>query len=271
MKRLVVVLLCGLGAANIAARQPTPAFEVVSVKPNGAFDQAGIISAPTGSQFRVQNVVLRQIINYAYNLREIELVNAPGWTSAESFDITGTYPATTKPTLEIARLMLQRVLADRFQLRAHRESRELPIYRLVKAREDGRLGPNLTPSDVDCVKWLADKKPQIIGTPPIGPGGARLACAMVTQRNYIMGSTKTMRELALGLEGIVERRVVDATGLTGNFDITVQWTPGLNTVAAGDAISVFTALQDQLGLKLESARGPVDVLVVDSVQRPTPD
>lgn len=175
--------------------------------------------------------------------------------------------------------MVKAALAQRFELRTQRETRELPIYRLVKARQDSRLGPNLVPSDVDCAQWIADKKPQFIGNPPIGPNGAKPACLIVTNRTFVVAGTKPIREMALGLEGVVGRRVVDATGLTGNFDITLQWTPtpGLDAQPAGtptvtdDGASLFTAIEEQLGLKLESARGPVDVLVVDDVRRPTAD
>lgn len=280
MRRVLIigVLYALAGVVGIAQQPTSPAFEVVSINPNTALDRSGMISSPVGTQFRVSNIALRMIILYAYNLRDLDLVDAPGWTSAEQFDITATYPATASHTLEEARLMMQRVLSERFGLRVHRETRELPIYRLVKAREDGRLGPNLVPSDVDCVKWLADKKSQIIGTPPIGPGGARPACLMVPGRTYVLAGTKPVSDLARALESIVGRNVFDASGITGNFDMTLQWTatPGLDGQPSAvanntDTVSLFTALQEQLGLKLEPARGPGEVLVIDSVQRPTPN
>jgi uncharacterized protein (TIGR03435 family) len=262
-----------------AAQDSALAFEVVSVKPNTGLNGGGMISSPRSGQFRVVNVSLRAIINYAYNLRDIELVGGPGWPSTERYDITATYPADASHTVDEVRGMLKRVLADRFGLCVRRETRELPIYRLLKARDDGRLGPGLTASDVDCAKWIADKKPQLIGTPPIGPNGARPACLFVTNRNFIMAGTKPLRDLALGLESIVGRPVVDATGLAGNFDILVQWSPvpGLDgrpntpVPVSGDDVSVFTALQEQLGVKLESSRGPVDVMVIDAVRRPAAD
>ena len=281
MRRVMpaIVVLCVLSVAALA-QQPTssPAFQVISIKPNTALDRGGMISSPAGTQFRVSNIALRMIITYAYNLRDMELVDAPGWIASERFDVTATYPATAAHTVEEARLMMQRLLAERFGLRVHRETRELPIYRLVKARDDGKLGPRLVPSDVDCVKWLADKKPQIIGTPPIGPTGARPACMFVTQRNFIVAGTRTVAELARGLESVVARPVVDATGLSGNYNIELLWTPtpGLDVqpaagAAGDDTVSLFTALQEQLGLKLEPSRGPVTVVVVDSVERPTPN
>jgi uncharacterized protein (TIGR03435 family) len=262
---------------SLTAQQSPPRFEVVSIKPNTGLGGNRMI-AVTGSQFRVVGLPLKTVINYAYDLRDIELVDAPTWTTSENFDITATYPAGVAPTPDERRSMLQRVLAERFGLRVHRETRELPIYRLVKARDDGKLGPSLSASDVDCAKWLAEKKPQIIGTPPIGPGGAKPACMIVTNRNFVMAGTKPIGDLALGLESTVQRRVVDATGLSGNFDIVLHWTPtpGLDVqpnapTATNDALSVFTAIQEQLGLKLEPSRGPAEVLVIDAVDRPTPD
>ena len=257
----------------MGAQQPT--FDVVSIRPNNALDRSGMISSPAAGQFHISNLPARAIVNYAYDLRDLELVDAPEWTRTERFDLAATYAGNAPRTSDEVHRMLQAALADRFQLRVHRETRELPIYRLTKAREDGRLGPQLQSSDVDCAQWLADKKPQFIGTPPIGPTGARPACLMVAQRAFIVAGTKPLPQLALALESIVGRRVVDATGLPGNFDLVLQWTPtpgldGTSTAASSDdTLSVFTALQEQLGLKLEPARGPVDVLVVDHIERPT--
>jgi uncharacterized protein (TIGR03435 family) len=270
------LLLAVLASSSVPLLSQTLQFEAVSVKPNKAIDGGGMISPPTGSQLRVINVPLRTIINYSYNRRALQVVDAPEWTTSERFDITATYPMGASHTVEEARAMLQNVLARRFGLRVHSDTRELPIYRLMLARQDRRLGPNLTASDVDCVKYLADKNPQIIGTPPVGPGGARPACMMVQNRTYIMAGTRSMQELALALESVAGRRIVDDTQLSGNFDINVQWTltPGLDIQTIGSdtaagTLSLFTALQEQLGLKLEPSRGRVEVLVVDHVERPT--
>jgi uncharacterized protein (TIGR03435 family) len=258
------------------ATAASPAFEVVSVKPNEVVGESGVITGPAASPFRVVNVTLHAIIRYAYDLRDSQLLDSPDWTRAERFDITATYPTTATRSADGARLMLQRALAERFGLRVRRERRELPVYRLVTARGDGRLGRLLVRSDVDCVQWLADKKSQFIGTPPIRPGGARPACLIVAQRNYIVAGTKPVADLARALESIVSRPVIDATGLAGNFDIELQWTsaPGLDpgsTTSSDSDVTVFTALQEQLGLKLEPGRAPVDTLVVESVSRPTPN
>jgi uncharacterized protein (TIGR03435 family) len=283
MNRLLLVASCAvvLGSAPHPAPAQSPVgaeFEVVSVKPNTSIGEGGFITGFGNPQFRVRNISLRAIIIYAYDLRDVQLVDAPEWTRSARFDISATYPQGADPQTQM-RPMLQRVLAERFNLRVRRETRELPMYRLVMARQDRKLGPNLVPSDVDCAKWLAENRPQIIGTPPIGPAGARPACMTVTQRNFILAGTKPMADLARSLESIVARSVVDATALSGNFNIDLEWTPSAGLDAAGNTsaaardsgLSVFTALQEQLGLKLEPARGPVDALVVESVERPAPD
>jgi uncharacterized protein (TIGR03435 family) len=279
MKAIVMTLLAAAVTSAVAAQSPLPKFEVVSVRENKSVGQGGSMSAFTGSQFTAINFPLRAIILAAFELRDVQLVNAPDWVRTARFDISAKFPEGTYSLAE-RRLIVQRMLEDRFQLRARRDTRELPVYRLVMARDDRRLGPKLTPSDIDCVKFFAEKRSQIIGQGPIGPGGARPGCMMVTQRNYILAGTRSMAELARGLESVTARPVTDSTGLIGNFDIDLQWIPepGVDAPFQGPEIfapaasgSIFTALQEQLGLKLESSRGPMHVLVMESVSRPTPD
>ena len=268
---LVLMLL----AAQAPAR---PAFEVVSVRPNPSATTAGQLSSFNGRQFVATNIPLRMIVLAAYDLRDVELVGLPDWTATARFDITATFPEGTY-SLEQRRQMTQDMLADRFKLVTRREMQERPIYRLVLARADGRLGPRLTGTDVDCQQWFAEKKSQIIGTPPVGLGGARLACAMSVDRNYIQGHTRTMADLVRSLERAVGRVVVDGTGLTGTFDMELEWTPaaGVDPQArdtsplADSGVSIFTAIQEQLGLRLEAGRAPVPVLLVTSIERPTPN
>lgn len=280
MPRLVLAAMWGLLVVNSAAAQEPGAlrFEVASVRENGSVGQGGAMSALTGSQFTTTNISLRMIILSAYEIREVQLLDAPEWTRSARFDIAAKFPDGSYTPAE-RRLILQNLLAEHFGLVAHRDTRELPVFKLVMAREDRRLGPKLVPSDVDCVKWLAEGRSQIIGQSPIGPAGARPACMMVAQRNYILAGTRSMAQLARALEGRVGRPVVDATGLGGNFDIDLQWMPdpgvdaiqGPEITAPAASGSIFTALQEQLGLKLESARGPVEVLVVESVRRTIQD
>lgn len=273
----LAVSLVTSAALQAAQAPPAPTFEVVSVKRNTSVDQAGRISGPTPGQFRIVNIPLRLILLNAFDLRDHQLIGAPDWTWDERFDITATYPAGADPAQY--RPMLQRALTDRFGLVTRRERRELPAYRLVVARPDGRLGPQLTPSNVDCVAWLAEKRPQIGAGGPsrVAPGGVRPACMMLGQRTFITGGTRTIAQLALSLQSMVQRPVVDETGLAGTFDIDLQWTSGPSVDAravdasADSGPSIFTAVEEQLGLKLEPTRAPFDVVVVDAISRPTPD
>jgi uncharacterized protein (TIGR03435 family) len=275
MRTFTTTVAVMLFAATHAAAQ-APRFEVASVRPNASIDPGGSMSGLTGSQFTAINVPLRLVLLSAFELRDVQVLGAPEWLATARFDIVAKFPEGTQPLAE-RRQMLQNLLVDRFQLLMHRESREIPVYRLVTAREDKRLGPKLVPSDVDCARWLADKKSQIIGQGPIGPGGARPACLMTGQRNYILGGTRSMAQLARSLEFVVARPVVDETGLAGNFDIDLQWAPApgvdlqepVVSAVADNGGSLFTALQEQLGLKLEPGRAPVDILLVESVTRPT--
>jgi uncharacterized protein (TIGR03435 family) len=270
VRKTIAILLLVAWLAVVRAQEPPAGFEVVSIKANTALNQPGMVMSPRNGQFRIVNLPLRSIVIYVFDLRETELSTIPDWTRTARFDITATYPASGPRSADDARRMLRSALEDRFQLRVHRESRDVPIYRLVKARSDGRLGPKLSRSAVDCEQWTADKKPPFIGTPPIGPKGARPACLLVAQRAFIVAGTKPITELAVALESIVNRQVVDATELPGNFDLTLEWTPDLDAATAiDDRLSVFTALKEQLGLKLEPAHGTVDVLIVDNIARPT--
>jgi uncharacterized protein (TIGR03435 family) len=173
--------------------------------------------------------------------------------------------------------MVRTLLADRFKLTVHDEVRDLPVYALVTARSDGRPGPQLRRVEVDCAALYDD------GPRPATPGPGKDACGafrgLGTSR--ITGHAVTMLMLAnLVVRGSVGRMVLDRTGLSGAFDLDLEWTPERTALSAdaspgappaSEGPSIFTALQEQLGLKLDSRRGPVDVLVIDHVERPTED
>jgi uncharacterized protein (TIGR03435 family) len=277
---IIAVATTAAFAQNPESRSPF-AFDVASVKPNNLAEQApSRISGPTPGRFTITNVPLRFILLHAFGLLDHQLIGAPAWTLSETFDITGTYPQALMPTDDNTRVMLQTLLADRFRLTMHRETRELPMYALVLVRKDGALGPQLTRSTVDCEAWIAEKRPQAGAGGPskIAPGGARPACMMLASRRFLTAGTQTMARLSTTLQSLVARPVVDRTGLTGTFDIDLQWTsgvagppPGGNAASPDDGPSIFTALQEQLGLRLDSTRGPFDVVVIDAIQRPTPD
>jgi uncharacterized protein (TIGR03435 family) len=261
------------------AQSPRLSFEVASVKENTSVSEAGGFAPPTPGRVRITNVPLRFILLHAFELMDHQLIGAPDWTESARFDITGTVPADAARTEEDTRAMLQTVLADRFGLKTHRERREMPIYALVMARKDGTLGPQLVRSPIDCEQWIAEKRPRLgAGSPsPVAPGGKRPVCQLLATRRFITGGTQTMQQLTGPLQAFTGRPVVDRTGLTGAFDFDLQWTSGPIAPAPGaspppdDGPSIFAALQEQLGLRLESTRGSFDVVIVDSIQRPTPD
>jgi uncharacterized protein (TIGR03435 family) len=189
-------------------------------------------------------------------------------------------PGTAGPI----QIMLRNLMADRFKLRVHRETREMPIYALVLARSDGTLGPQLRPAAVDCAA-LAGQRGR--GGPPAPlQAGERPPCGMRIGPGNMMGGGLALSQLANSLSPFAQRVVVDRTGLTGNFDLDLTWTPDQIPQAPPGGLpagvpppppidpngpSLFTALQEQLGLKLDSVRGPVEVLVIDSVEQPTAD
>jgi uncharacterized protein (TIGR03435 family) len=182
-------------------------------------------------------------------------------------------------------LMLRTLLVERFKLAVHHETRELPVYALVFARSDGKLGSQLHPASVDCEALRATGRDR--GAPPPFPQpGERPTCGMRLGPGQMAGGGYPLSQLATTLSSFVQRVVVDRTGLAGNFDFDLTWSPdqfqgggplgplpGSERPVGSDssAPSIFTALEEQLGLKLASQKGPVDVLVIDRVERPTED
>jgi uncharacterized protein (TIGR03435 family) len=268
-----------IAAALVAAQSPQPSFDVASVKENTSGSGVGGIAPPTPGRWRITNTPLRFIVLEAFGLRDHELIGAPEWTESTAFDITATYSAEPARTLQDTRAMLRTLLADRFGLKTHRETRELPTYTLVVARKDGALGPQLVRSTFNCDQWVAENRPQTTaGKPsPLAPGGRRPVCRMLANRSFIAAGTQTMQQLANVLQSLTGRPVTNRTGLAGAFDFDLQWTNGPVGPAPGaapppdDGPSIFTALQEQLGLRLESGRGPFEVVVIDAIRRPTPD
>lgn len=211
---------------------------------------------------------LKEIIRLVWHVQPYQVSGGPPWIESARYDISAK-PDHKPKTGELS-LMLQSLLADRFQLKVHHETKELPIYRLVLANRDGKLGPQLTESkEGSCT-------PPDSGNPPaLGCGG------MLMGPDRLTGSDAAISRLAPALSRMLGRTVVDATRLTGNFHIKMQWTPDQAQLQLElppgapqpqfdpNGPSIFTALQEQLGLKLESQKGPVDILVIDHVEKPS--
>jgi uncharacterized protein (TIGR03435 family) len=274
----LVAILCLSTHVSAQTVEPSPKrFEVASVKPSRSTDERSKLSSDNPGRFIATNVPLRFLILHAYHLRDHELVDAPQWTSDEAFDVIGTYAPDERPSDSDIRAMLQNLLEERFGLKLHHAKREIPAYELVVAGKKS-LGPWLRPSNVDCAAWLADKRPRTNagGPSPVTPSGKRSACMMIATRRYIAGGTQTMADLAVTLQAMLGRPIIDKTGLTGGWDMDLKWTPtdlkagdGASPAAADEGPSLFTAVQEQLGLKLSPLKESVEVLVIDAVNRPT--
>jgi len=284
------VLLCAVLAVD--AQEPQPerlTFDVVSVKRTGP-DAGGSIVGGGRGQYRAINVPLRVTITNAWNLRDHQLVGAPAWLASDRFDIVAREPEGTF-TDEQRRLMMQAMLIERFKLKAHVETRELPIYNLLLLRSDGRLGPELKPTAVDCAALRKERAAG--GAAPAGPPRQpsieeRVPCNQRAffgpQAATINASGLTLERIATTLGTYADRTVVDKTGLKGEYDILLKFrpeaggpmgglAPPLSTTGepSSDLAPIGIAVREQLGLKLEPARGPVQVLVIDSISPPTED
>ncbi len=264
-----MLLACSFACAQTSLQSSNDAnvaFEVVSIKPNTSGSPSSSTRTPGGGRFVGTNVSARRLVLIAYNLRGLQLSGGPGWLDSDRFDIDAR--AAEPPTRDSQLQMLRALLADRFKLVVHKETKEQPIYALVLARSDGKLGPKLKPSTLDC------------SAPAPQPGQS--SCGTSTNINneggIMNGGARSAEEIATTLASFVaDRMVVDRTGLNGRFDFELRWTPDNFQLpspagaAVTDAPSIFAALQEQLGLKLESQRGPVEFLVIDSIERPTPN
>lgn len=283
MTRLGMVLV--LSAATgfpLAAQQHAPRFEVASVKPLEPGSTAYAIGPPVNGTIRYRAAQLRRLVSYAFGLdpnggSDYPLPEGgPDWIDRDLFEVQARGPADM--SVADARLMLRALLEDRFRLKVHIVKRERPVYALVLAREDRRLGEGLRVSKSDCTKYseiLLRTGRGVLAQPEgcdcaVGGGGG-----LGGGRMQIRG-TGTMRELLRQIQAApdVDRPVFDRTGLTGTFDFNLIWAPARTGPAAArpeDVVATTTALQEQFGLKLESRREMLDVLLIDSVERPTPD
>jgi uncharacterized protein (TIGR03435 family) len=288
MRAVKAITIAALLTAAPAAQQPE--FEVASVKPNRSDAMFIGIHFPGVGQFKITNMPLREMVRFAYQVQPQQIEGGPDWAASDRFDIIAK--AEGKPTMSQIQAMMRTLLADRFALKMHRETRDMPIYELVVARTDRRLGAKLLPATSECRPVTI---PAGMPKPPPPPRGAAdgraalpeddidggLRCGALFGPGFITLRQFTMARFAHDLTMIARRVVVDRTGLTGRYDIDVEFAwefrpappPGAPEfpLPANDSPSLFTAMQEQLGLKLEAARGPVEMLVIDSAERPEPD
>jgi uncharacterized protein (TIGR03435 family) len=238
---LILTLAIFAGSAMQRARAQSntsaPTFEVASVKPDTS--GKGMSIAFTPGRLTARAVTLKILILNAYNVSGFQVQGGPGWIDSDHFDVDAKWTEGANP--KQAPDMLQALLAERFQLKVHRETHEQAIYTLIVAKN----GPQLTPAK-------DDERPSIRG---LGRGRMQFQKA-------------SMLTLAENLAGNLNRTVIDKTGLSGNFDFTLEWAADLSQPDPEQRASIFTAVQEQLGLRLESDKGPVEMLIIDSVQKP---
>jgi len=264
---LAGTIAIGLMSTSLYKAEPQSkaplAFEVASIKPNATGDNRVMMQVAPGGRTNMTGVTMRILMRNAFRIQDFQIIGAPSWMDGDRWDIQTKAEENATPAQ--VNEMLQTLLGDRFQLKYHKETRELPVYELVVAKNGSKL-----------------KETRPDGPPVAGPRGESLGRgAMVIGRGQLAGSGMTMAQLSTMLANNLGRTVIDKTGLTGNYDVTLSWTPELgqggNLGAAPpppadpDAAtsSIFTAIHEQLGLKIDSGKGPVEVYVIERVEKPT--
>jgi uncharacterized protein (TIGR03435 family) len=267
MLRSLAVAGVLLGAGHAFAQIAQSQFEAVSIRPNHSGDSRQEIHPAPGGRFTARNVTAKTLIEWAYGVRTFQLFGEPAWADSERFDVAAKADGNPRydflqPTLET---MFRGVLADRFKLETHSVSKELPVYFLVVAKN----GPKIHAADEgDCPEVPTPQNP----------------CRSLRSKAFgqLSAEKAPMSALAFILWNFLQRAVLDKTGLTGSFTYTLDWNAYLQPTQVGTdppAPTIFepaslepaiaAALEEQLGLKLQSGKGPVDTLVIDHVERPS--
>jgi uncharacterized protein (TIGR03435 family) len=236
---------------------PRPAFEVASIKLNKSGNPRVMVAPIRGGRYTVTNIPLQYLVTAAYGIKNnSQFSGAPAWLLSERYDIEAK--AEGDPSFDGMLPMLQTLFEDRLKLRFHRETKELPVYALVVSKP-GKLHE----SEAEC------------GPPPDSLPAA--PCRFMILPGHLGGPKEAIVQLADALSRLTDRVVLDKTNLTGTYDINLDYTPeqdqGPPPLESApldpNGPSLFTALQEQLGLKLESTKGPVEILVIDHVERPS--
>lgn len=241
--------LCALTVA-LAQEQPRLTFEVASVKQSHSSANGGGIRFTPGG-LTAENAPLRFIITFAYQIRDFQLSGAPGWIESENYEISAKAAASPQP--DKIRLMLQSLLEDRFKLRVRHKTEERPALLLMPVKG----GIRLRDSGADCAALASENSAR-----------GRTCGSWFGSDHELVATKISMAQFAEWLSDQEERPVVDKTGYTGEFDVHLNWSRDDQADSPNAAPQILTAVQDQMGLKLESGKGPVDMLVVEHVEKP---
>ena len=281
-----ILIVGGVLAGIEGASAQRLAFEVASIKPNRSGEQRRGFNTP-GNRYVATNVTLSELIAWAYGepgllpepRPDYQMSGGPSWKDADRFDVDAI--AGNDPRVQLKMQMLQTLLADRFKLAVHHDTREGPIYSLVLANRDGRLGPQLRRSEADCNTLVARGRISPTLPPPPPPSSGQVPLCGIQVGPGLRIGNQDIPTIARLLSRAVGRPVIDHTRLNGPFDLSLDFDtsglpgfatpPGVNPPNTAERPSLYTALQEQSGLKLEAGRGPIDILVIDHVERPTPD
>jgi len=243
------MLLVLLATQLAGAQTSSPAFEVATIKPTGpSTDGHTHINYPPGDRFSASNITLLALMQWAYGMPERQILDGPSWLGSTRFDIQAKADSdrikglTGVQDRDLKRRMVQAVLADRFGLKLHQETRPLPAYDLILAKGGSKLQPSKSNGN------------------SYGVG-----------RTHFNGEGLTMTMIAEELSLIAGRVVVDKTNLADRYDLKLEWSADDAPASDNSAPSLFTAIQEQLGLKLESAKEPVPVLVIDHIEAASPN
>jgi uncharacterized protein (TIGR03435 family) len=266
------------GQGNSAPAE-RPAFDAASVKADPSLSLRHVLLPPAGGRLSTRMASLQLLIQNAYGVQSFQVSGGPDWMNSSGYDVEAR--AEGNPSRSQVWLMLQSLLEDRFKLKVHRETKVLPVFALTAAKSGLKLPP---PKEGDCVDASAPAVPPVSGQRPLPPCGEAQVGFEPATGLFVAGGQVAMAELIRVLSGLLQRPIVDETGFLQKFDIDLRFAyeEGVTAVPnpwrqsdsgqGGDPAanpSIMTALQQQLGLKLVSTKGPVEVLVIDHVEKPS--
>jgi len=251
--RLMTISLLAMCSVAALRGQSAPGFDAVSIKQNKTGQGTG--GGLAGSRYTANNQTVVGIVMGAYHVTPERIIGGPSWIANDRFDVVAA--SSTPINAKDLDVMLQSLLRDRFGFAGHRETRTMAAYRLVP-RTSGELGPGLKRAAVDC------GDPAAVAAARSRAKSSEPVCGGRSGAGQLIFRGTTVNALAAALTSATGRQVVNDTGLTGRFDIDLEW----SSLQTADGLSIFTAVQEQLGLKLESSTAAVEVVVIDSVSRP---